>query len=136
MAEETDFAVQGSELPKGAGQQLAEAAELARAFREGSEPQMEPQAPAMVEVGSATEPMQPVYADVDDELDSELLGPTDFPGVPLSAGADYGAGSRFTRLSSESDDEFMGRIARQMLMAGRSVPEDARVWAARTLAGE
>jgi hypothetical protein len=124
MASEPDFAVQGTDLPKGAGKQLQEGyaqAASVEAFRTAP-------------VNQGVVPT--IYSDSGgDEYDQELLAPTNFPDRPLTHGAEFGPGADFLPSPRENDSDFMVRIATRMLQQSY-LPDDAKVWAARVLAGE
>lgn len=136
-AEDLEFRVQGSsELQKGDRKALAEGAAFAAAA---------PQAKVIADEFVTTDPMTttgeevmyggPVGPEVGDDLDAEFLGPTRYPNRPLTNGAPFGPGADFVALPNESDQQFLGRVAERMLQGGRQVPDDAKVWALRVLAG-
>lgn len=108
---ELEFRTQGTELPKGAREQLDEAMEFAA------------EAPGFLDV----------LPDTADEFDAVMLAGTDFPERPLTHGAPFGPGANAVPLPRESEQAFLRRIAMQMLEAG--APEDAKLWAARVIAG-
>jgi hypothetical protein len=87
-------------------------------------------------------------ADIDDELfgDDEddytpagaeeefLLGPTDRPDEPLTAGVGFGPGADATRFAVESDGELLGRVAERIIADPAADPQ-AKAWAAKRAKG-
>lgn len=120
-------------LPYGGGVQTQEGQAFAAAADDG---------PPDTEVLSGDATADPEQAFVNlaadaggDELDAELLAPTDFPDRPLTHGAPFGPGSNFVRLPHETEQGFMHRIATSVLERSGEMPDDLKIWALRVQAG-
>lgn len=55
---------------------------------------------------------------IDPELASEILRPTDRPDEPFTTGLPFGPGANTLRLPNETDDRYRARIAGSLLRAG------------------
>lgn len=62
-----------------------------------------------------------------------LLGPTDRPAEPLTAGYSFGAGSGFPRAGFESGTDFINRVADELAAAPQS--KEVRAFAERVKRG-
>jgi hypothetical protein len=113
----------------------------------GESGQLNDQLATMEDAGLPATPL--VEADVDlnmlpeeavlpsgmDEYDEELLGPSRTD-RPITHGAPYGLGANFAPARDETEQDYRRRVAEDLLKVGRAVPDDAKVWALRALAGE
>ena len=134
MADELEFRTQGTELPYGARKELARQTAFAEAAAPPSPPAEPRPVAEAVPVEEEPPAMQLVSPAGADELDAFLFAPTDFPDRPLTDGAPFGPGRNELVLPQEDERAFLHRVARRMLEEP-GVPEDAKVWAARVIAG-
>jgi hypothetical protein len=127
MAEDPTYRTQGStELEYGDRQALEKSTAAA------GEPIGPPEI-TDVPASSGLEFAPDMGGEPDPDVDAVLFGPTDYPDRPLTHGMSFGPGANVSPNPDETEDQFMHRVAIRTLES--DTPEDAKVWAARRLAG-
>lgn len=126
--EEPGIHQQGTDLPKGAAQDLDEGLDVANAA---------PDAPG-TSTGTIDESELPevVGEGGGNEDNADLFGPSDFPNRPLTHGVPIGPGQNFTVTPRMSERAVLTQAAQSIVALKDDVPSDAVLFAIRVLAGE
>lgn len=130
MPVDESFRQEGTSLPKGAGQQLDAALEVAAAA-----PEVSVEVTDARDLDRLAQGMEPEQTQEDD-FASEFFAPSDFPLRPVTHGASFGPGGNGVRTPRVNDRTHLNRIATRMLERKDEVPDEALVWAMRVLQGE
>lgn len=131
-ADRDSFRQEGTSLPKGAGQQLDDALEVAASGPGVSFEATDEFTTDLDQLAAGVEPEQASR----DEYAAEFFAPSDFPLRPVTHGASFGPGANGVRTPKVSDRMFLNRIAARIVERKDEVPDEALVWAIRVMQGE
>jgi len=129
MADTPSFRQEGTELPKGSGQELDAALEVASSGP-GTQFAGEDERPVDLDrlaAGLESEALR------QDDYSAEFFAPSDFPDRPVTHGASFGPGANEVRTPRMSDRAYLARIATRIVERKDQVTDDALVFAMRVL---